>query len=93
MFKTWLGLTRDATLLGLEAQRVIGLRMLHLAEGGPEAGIEAQRMVLEKTAAFAEAAATLCMGGSAHKVVRRYRFHVRANERRLSRRRIRWATS
>jgi hypothetical protein len=46
-------------------------------------------MVTEKTAAFAEAAMTLAMGGSARKVVRRYRTHVKANARRLSRRKSR----
>jgi hypothetical protein len=42
-------------------------------------------MVNEKTTALAEAATTLAFGGSAETVVRRYRTHVRANERRLSR--------
>jgi hypothetical protein len=44
-------------------------------------------MVTEKVAAFAEAATTLATGGSTRKVIRRYRHHVQANERRLSRRR------
>jgi hypothetical protein len=43
-------------------------------------------MVLEKGTAFVEAATTLALGGSAEKVIRRYRTHVRANERRLMRR-------
>ena len=41
-------------------------------------------MVMEKSAALAEAATTLATGGSPQTVVRRYRTHVKANERRLS---------
>jgi hypothetical protein len=37
------------------------------------AGTEAQRMVTEKVSAFAEAAALLASGGSAHEVVKGYR--------------------
>ena len=85
MFKTWIGLTWDAALLGLETQRVMSLRLIKIAAGGPAAQAEARRMVTEKTAALAEAAATFAAGGSAHTVVRRYRTHVKANERRLSR--------
>jgi hypothetical protein len=40
---------------------------------------------MEKTTALAEAATTLATGGSPRTVVRRYRTHVKANERRLSR--------
>ena len=86
MFNPWLRLTLDATMLGLEAQQVIGLRLVRLAAGGAVAQAEAQRMVTEKGAAFVEAATTLATGGSAQKVVRRYRSHVRANNRRLTRR-------
>lgn len=85
MFRTWIGLSLDALQLQVEAQRVIGLRLIKLAQGGPAAHIEAHRMITEKTAALAEAALTLATGGSATKVVRRYRSHVRANQRRLSR--------
>jgi hypothetical protein len=84
-FRTWVGLGLDTLQLHIEAQRVIGLRLMKLAEGGPAAHVEAQRMITEKTAALAEAAITLATGGSATKVVRRYRTHVRANQRRLSR--------
>jgi hypothetical protein len=85
MFKTWFGLARDAVLLGFETQRVIGLRLAKMAEGGPAAQVEAQRMVMEKSAALAEAATTLATGGSPQTVVRHYRRRVKANERRLSR--------
>ena len=83
MVKTWLDLSINAALLGLELQRVVALRLMKLAAGGAAAQTEAQRMVVEKAAAFAEATATLATGGSARKVIRRYRSHVRANERRL----------
>ena len=85
MFKTWFGLTLDAVLLGFETQRVIGLRLAKIAAGGPAAQLEAHRMVMEKTTALAEAATTLATGGSPRSVVRGYRKHVKANERRLSR--------
>ena len=65
MFKTWIALTWDAALLGLETQRVMSLRLIKIAAGGPAAQAEARRMVTEKTAALAEAAATLAAGGSA----------------------------
>jgi hypothetical protein len=87
MFDDWLRLTSNATLLGFESQRVVTLRLARLAAGGAAAEFEAQRMVLEKGTAFLEAATTLAFGGSAGKVIRRYRMHVRANERRLMRRR------
>ena len=40
-------------------------------------------MVTEKMLALVEAAGTVAMGGSAHKVVSGYRKRVRANVRRL----------
>jgi hypothetical protein len=58
------------------------LRLTRLAQGG--SGTEVQRMLSEKGFALAEALATLSVGGSMQKVVRRYRKHVRANKRRLS---------
>ena len=85
MFAAWMRLSMDAAFLGFESQRVIGLRLAKIAAGGPGGYAEAQRMIAEKTAAFAEAAMTLAAGGSTQKIVRRYRTHVRANERRLSR--------
>lgn len=82
---TWMTLMSRTALLGFEAQRVMGLRLMKLAAGGPAAEIEATRMVREKYAAMAEASVTLGSGGSAHAVVRRLRTHVRANQKRLSR--------
>jgi hypothetical protein len=43
------------------------------------------RMVTEKVGAFAEAAAVIAAGGSAHAVVKGYRKKVRTNVKRLKR--------
>ncbi len=87
MVRNWFDLSMQTAMLGFEAQRVIGLRLMKLAAGDAAAAVEAQRMVTEKVAAFIEASATLATGGSHRKVIRRYRTHVRANERRLRRHR------
>ena len=86
MFGPWIRLSLDATMLAVEAQTVIGLRLMMLGAGGTAAQAEAHRMVAEKTSAFVEAATTLASGGTAHTVVAGYRKHVRANARRLRRR-------
>ena len=85
MFGPWIRLSLDATMLAVEAQTVIFLRLMMFGAGGAAAPAEAQRMVAEKSRAFAEAATTLAMGGTAHTVVAGYRKHVRANARRLRR--------
>ena len=41
-------LTHDAVLLGLESQRVMGLRLMKLSRGGRAAQAEALRMFSEK---------------------------------------------
>ena len=84
LFKNWMKITGDAAMLGIETQRVMHLRMMKLFAGGPKAQSEALRMVTEKTTALAEATMTLARGGSAQRVIRRYRTHVRSNQRRLS---------
>jgi hypothetical protein len=85
MIIPWLRLASDTTLLAIEAQTVIGLRLGQIATGrGTPA--ETQLMVTEKVLALAEAAATVATGGSAHKIVRGYRKKVKANAKRLSRR-------
>jgi hypothetical protein len=83
MFSNWMRLASDAVMLGLETQRVMGLRLIKLSRGGRAAETEALRMVTEKTSALAEAGMTLARGGSPETVIRRYRTHVRANKRRL----------
>lgn len=82
MLGPWVNLTLDTTLLGLEAQGVIGMRLAQIAMGqGTPA--EAQLMVTEKMLALVDAATTLAAGGSAHMVVQDYRRQVQANARRL----------
>jgi hypothetical protein len=80
----WWRYSRDLTLAGFEAQRVIALRLMKLAAGGPAAKFEVHKMVAEKLAASAEAATTLAKGGSAQKVLKRYRTIMHANEKRLT---------
>jgi hypothetical protein len=84
LLKNWIKITGHAAMLGFETQQVMHLRMMKLFAGGPEAQSEALRMVTEKTSALAEATMTLARGGSAQRVIRRYRTHVRSNHRRLS---------
>jgi hypothetical protein len=83
MFVTWIRFVTQSTLLALEAQRVIALRMAALATGGTRAQAELQRMVVEKVAASMRAGAMLSMGKPTASIVRHYRSRVRANERRL----------
>jgi hypothetical protein len=72
-------------MLALEANQVIALRLAKLAQGGREAIAEAQLMVREKATAAFQASAILASGGSVSRVVSRYRKHVAANAKRLSR--------
>ncbi len=85
MIKDWMKLTGDMALLSIEAQQVIGMRLMRIAAGGRGARFENERMVTEKIAAAQDAAMSLMTGGSPEKVVRRYRTHVRKNRTRLSR--------
>ena len=84
MLVPWLRLASDTTLLALEAQTVIGLRPGQIAMGRGTLA-ENQLMVTEKMLAFAQAATTMTLGGSAHQVVKGYRKKVQANSRRLKR--------
>jgi hypothetical protein len=83
MLGTWIRFVAQSTLLALEAQRVIALRMAAIATGGTRAQAEIQRMVLEKVVASMRAGAMLSMGKPTASIVRHYRSRVRANERRL----------
>jgi hypothetical protein len=75
-----------------EAQTVMLLRGLRMAQGGAKARSEAQRMVTEKVAALAEAqvAATVATlkGSKKHRVAKKalsvYAGRVRRNRRRLA---------
>ena len=82
MLESWIRLVTDTTLLGLEAQSVIGLRLAQIAMGqGTPA--ETHLMMTEKMLAFMDAATTVAGGGSAHAIVEDYRRRVQANARRL----------
>lgn len=82
MFAPLMKLTLDTTLLAMEAQTVIGIRLTQLAMGrGTPA--ESHLMVSEKMLAFVEAGLTVATGGSVQRVVNDYRKHVRANVKRL----------
>lgn len=80
MVKPWW----DLGMLAAESQQVMWLRFLKLTAGGSTAPAEARRMVSEKLAVAAQAAAGVMMGDSPSRVVKRYRKKVRANRRRLS---------
>jgi len=81
----------EAAQFGADMQRVMTLRMMRMAAGGPHAAAEAQRMVSEKVAACGEAQIAmmiaLATGRSLHATAkaghRPYRKRVRANRRRL----------
>jgi hypothetical protein len=86
-FNAWI----DAAHFGADVQRVMALRIMRLASGGPDAATEAQQMISEKVSAFGEAQmaifTTLMAGQSLEAAAARayapYRRCVRANSRRL----------
>jgi hypothetical protein len=84
MLASWVKLTTDTTMLALESNTVIRLRLTQFAFGRGTLA-EAQCMVTEKGFALAEATGTLLLGGTADKVVNSYRERVRANVLRLTR--------
>ncbi|WFU41979.1 hypothetical protein QA640_05645 [Bradyrhizobium sp. CB82] len=70
-------------MLALEANQVVGLRMLKLMAGGKRARGEAKLMVREKIDEAFKAGASLMAGASDEDIVRRYRRRVAANAKRL----------
>jgi|ERR1700733_1834296 hypothetical protein len=72
-------------MLAFESCEVMGLRLAKLAVGDLAADNEARLMVSEKVDAMFEAGASLMAGASPAAVIGRYREHVAANVRRLSR--------
>ena len=80
---SWFCNFNDIAQLGIESQAVIARRCAIVATGGPAASLELQRMVMEKLAVFGETSAMLLGGAPPKKVMRRYRRHVRSNNRRL----------
>jgi len=75
----------STVFLAFESSNVIGLRMMKMMSGGRGSHDEANLMVTEKLHAMIEAGANLMSGGTASSVVDRYREHVAANAKRLSR--------
>jgi hypothetical protein len=75
----------STAMLALESCDVVNLRLAKLMSGGREAQDEAHLMVSEKINAMLEATASVAAGGTASSVVNRYREHVAANAKRLSR--------
>ena len=93
MFNAWLALTFQTAQLGLDAQRVVALRLMRLSGGGAAGATEARRMVADKMAALSEAqfaAAAAVLTGDSHrlanKVLRVFKKRVRANRNRLANR-------
>jgi hypothetical protein len=84
MFGNWMKLGLDWTMLAIESQHVVALRMAKLSLGGAAASREASRMISEKLLTFNQVAARAAKGGSAHSVVKKYRRKVRSNRRRLA---------
>jgi hypothetical protein len=74
----------EATMLALEANGVIGLRLIKIALGGVDAAYEVNLMVQEKVDAAHEAMATLIGGGTFQTVLAGYRRRVAFNAERLS---------
>jgi hypothetical protein len=74
----------DLMMLALESNGVIALRMMKLMRGGSSARREAMLMVSEKVRAALEASTSLAAGASSDQIVHRYRKHVAANAKRLS---------
>ncbi len=81
----------EGTMLAIESQQVIAMRLMKMAMGGPDVQREAELMVSEKMESAAEASRMMVMaalGGQhdmgAGKVVQHYRRKVRANVKRLS---------
>jgi hypothetical protein len=89
-FTPWTTMAMESTMLAIESQQVIAMRLTKFAFGGPDVDREAKLMVSEKMESLAQVSQMMMMaalGGQhdlgAGKVVRHYRKKVRANVRRL----------
>ncbi len=71
-------------MLAMEANHVIGLRLMKLMLGGKRGRREAELMVTEKIDEALKAGASLMAGASGDAIVRRYRRRVARNAKRLS---------
>ena len=82
----------ESVRFACEVQEVVSMRLARLAQGGPQAALEAQRMIAEKLDAFADAEVALLNAVAngempAVAVERAYalvRQRVHANSRRLA---------
>ncbi len=81
----------QGTMLAIESQQVIAMRLTKMALGGPDIHKEAELMVSEKMETAAESSRVMLMallGGKsdlgAEKVLNLYRKKVTANRKRLS---------
>lgn len=91
-WNAWFALSTQVMRMCWEAQAVIWLRSLRIAQGGAKAEAETTRMMVEKVAALAEAqvaATTAALKGGkrnrvARKVVGVYAGRVGRNKRRLA---------
>lgn len=92
MWNAWFVLSAQVVRLAWEAQGVMALRLMRMAQGGSRGQAETQRMVIEKVAALTEAqaaaATAVIAGGSSHRVAKKilgvYRKRVRGNRRRFA---------
>lgn len=71
-------------MLAIEANHVIGLRVMKLMLGGKRARREAELMIKEKVDAALQTGASLMAGASGEEIVQRYRRRVKANAKRLA---------
>jgi hypothetical protein len=74
----------NSSMLVLEAQEVMSLRIAKLLGGGPDVLQESNLMVTEKVIAFSEATMAAAVGQSADSIVSAYRDKASANLLRLS---------
>jgi hypothetical protein len=79
MFDSWFAMT----MLAIESNNVIGLRLAKVAGGGTAALDEADLMVSEKILASSEAFNALANGACSLALINRYREIVAANADRL----------
>jgi hypothetical protein len=90
-FTPWADMAVQSTMLAIESQQVIAMRLTKFAMGGPDLDREANLMVSEKMESLAQVGQMMMMaalGGEhdmgAGKVVGHYRKKVRANVKRLA---------
>ncbi len=86
----WADMAFQGTMLAIEAQQVIALRLSKIAMGGPDVQRETELMMSEKVAAMVESGQMMMAAAfsgdttGSDRVVRLYRRKVRANRKRLS---------